>query len=132
MPSYAEPHPMAAQHPGPAQPPNIVTENADRQSYPAQPGYSSGSRPSSRSTSAAHPEIRGSPLSQGSDRHQNRAATPSRDSIPLEMSTLEKIWGRFFENGKPTERLGQFLRGIAVHLVSPILRLDAPMLIFGR
>jgi hypothetical protein len=34
-----------------------------------------------------------------------------------EMTTLEKIWGRMFEDGKPTPRLGQLLRGIAVHLV---------------
>ncbi|KAJ5225988.1 hypothetical protein N7468_007213 [Penicillium chermesinum] len=33
------------------------------------------------------------------------------------MTTLEKIWGKLFEDGKPTKRLGQFLRGIALHLI---------------
>jgi hypothetical protein len=35
----------------------------------------------------------------------------------MEMTTLEKIWGKLFVDGKPTKRLGQFLRGIAMHLV---------------
>lgn len=39
--------------------------------------------------------------------------TPTSD----EMTTLEKIWGKMFEDGKPTPRLSQLLRGIAVHLV---------------
>jgi hypothetical protein len=38
----------------------------------------------------------------------------------MEMTTLERIWGKLFEDGKPTKRLGQFLRGIAMHLVSLI------------
>jgi hypothetical protein len=38
-----------------------------------------------------------------------------------EMTTLERIWGKLFEDGKPTPRLGQLLRGIAVHLVIPFL-----------
>lgn len=33
------------------------------------------------------------------------------------MTTLEKIWGKLFEDGQPTARLGQLLRGIAVHLI---------------
>lgn len=36
----------------------------------------------------------------------------------MEMTTLEKIWGKLFEDDKPTARLGQFLRGIAMHLVN--------------
>jgi hypothetical protein len=36
------------------------------------------------------------------------------------MTTLEKIWGKLFEEGKPTKRVGQLLRGIAVHLVSMV------------
>jgi hypothetical protein len=34
-----------------------------------------------------------------------------------DMTTLEKIWGKMFDDGQPTPRLGQLLRGIAVHLV---------------
>lgn len=47
-----------------------------------------------------------------------RPKPPSRETTVTEMTTLEKIWGKLFEEGKPTKRLGQLLRGIAVHLVS--------------
>ena len=34
------------------------------------------------------------------------------------MTTIEKIWGSLFDKaGEPTPRLGQFLRGIAIHLI---------------
>jgi hypothetical protein len=32
-------------------------------------------------------------------------------------TVIEKMWGPLFKDGKPTTRLGQFLRGIALHLV---------------
>lgn len=47
-----------------------------------------------------------------------RQKPPSRETTVTEMTTLEKIWGKLFEEGRPTKRLGQLLRGIAVHLVS--------------
>jgi hypothetical protein len=47
-----------------------------------------------------------------------RPKPPPRETTVTEMTTLEKIWGKLFEEGKPTKRLGQLLRGIAVHLVS--------------
>lgn len=68
-------------------------------------------------------------------RYTERPATPplstvreqSRPSAPTRMSTgdattLEKIWGRLFDvdNGNPTPRLGQFLRGLALHIVRSI------------
>ncbi|KAK5131503.1 hypothetical protein LTR08_000897 [Meristemomyces frigidus] len=34
-----------------------------------------------------------------------------------EITTLERIWQPLFDNGNPTVRLGQFLRGLAMHLV---------------
>lgn len=34
-----------------------------------------------------------------------------------EATTLEKIWQPLFDNGNPTVRLGQFLRGLAIHLI---------------
>ncbi|KAL1956924.1 hypothetical protein VTO42DRAFT_6671 [Malbranchea cinnamomea] len=38
--------------------------------------------------------------------------------VAREETTMEKIWGHLFDrDGKPTHRLGQFLRGIAVHLI---------------
>jgi hypothetical protein len=34
-----------------------------------------------------------------------------------EVTTLERIWQPLFDNGIPTARLGQFLRGIAIHII---------------
>ena len=47
-----------------------------------------------------------------------RPKGPTRLSTSKEETTLEKIWGQLFdEDGQPTPRLGQLLRGLAVHLV---------------
>ena len=35
-----------------------------------------------------------------------------------ELSTVDKIWGPLFDGNFPTERFGQFTRGIANHIVS--------------
>lgn len=35
----------------------------------------------------------------------------------FEATTLEKIWQPLFENGRPTIRLSQFLRGLAMHII---------------
>lgn len=43
---------------------------------------------------------------------------PPRVPSPLaEVTTLERIWQPLFDNGAPTVRLGQFLRGIALHII---------------
>ena len=48
-----------------------------------------------------------------------RPRGPTRLSTSKEETTLEKIWGQLFdEQGHATLRLGQFLRGLAIHLVS--------------
>ena len=60
-----------------------------------------------------------SPLSQTSESGHIRPKGPARLSTSQEETTLEKIWGPLFdENGNPTPRLGQLLRGLAVHIVS--------------
>ena len=48
-----------------------------------------------------------------------RPSGASRNYSSLELSTIDQKWGRLFDNeGNPTQRLGQFLRGLANHLVS--------------
>ncbi|KAK6433873.1 hypothetical protein LTR95_009946 [Oleoguttula sp. CCFEE 5521] len=43
---------------------------------------------------------------------------PAAAMAPLEEpTTLERIWKPLFDNGNPTVRLGQFLRGLAIHLI---------------
>jgi len=53
-----------------------------------------------------------------SDKPYTRPKGPSRLSTSKEETTLERIWGQLFdENSHPTARLGQFLRGLAIHIV---------------
>lgn len=50
-----------------------------------------------------------------------RPVAPGRTFSTMELSTVDQKWGRLFDNeGNPTQRLGQFLRGLANHIVSPI------------
>lgn len=59
------------------------------------------------------------PLSEHSDSPYARPKGPRRLSTGKEETTLEKIWGQLFdEECNPTLRLGQLLRGLAVHIVS--------------
>ena len=89
----------------------------------SQPGYIPDSLPSPRQEKAAYLNSRrsSSPHSQtseSSDRAHVRPKGPARLSTSKEETTLEKIWGQLFdEDGRATKRLGQFLRGLAVHIV---------------
>lgn len=67
-----------------------------------------------------------SPLSQGghmsegepNQDHSIRPKGPRRISTGGDPTILERVWGTLFdEQGQATPRLGQFLRGIAVHLI---------------
>lgn len=58
-------------------------------------------------------------LSNHSDTQESRPKPAKRALSSKEETTLEKIWGPLFDgDGKPTNRLSQFLRGLAVHMVS--------------
>lgn len=67
----------------------------------------------------SYPDPRSSsPLSHSSEESRIRPKGPERLSTGKEETTLEKIWGQLFdEGGHPTVRLGQFLRGLAVHII---------------
>ncbi len=59
-----------------------------------------------------------SPTSKSTDKPYTRPKGPSRLSTSKEETTLERIWGQLFdEDSHPTARLGQFLRGLAIHIV---------------
>ncbi|PYH99605.1 hypothetical protein BO71DRAFT_342246 [Aspergillus ellipticus CBS 707.79] len=111
-------------HTSPPPPPKIPQDSSEYQT-PMPPPVQPPVHPNSPHlfpgpTSGHAEERRGSPASQASGYSQHvepRPKPPSREATVTEMTTLEKIWGRLFEDGKPTERLGQFLRGIAVHLI---------------
>ncbi|KAL6717450.1 hypothetical protein ACLMJK_005365 [Lecanora helva] len=56
--------------------------------------------------------------SDSSDKPHTRPRGPSRLSTSKEETPLERIWGQLFdEESHPTARLGQFLRGLAVHII---------------
>lgn len=96
------------------------TENSSPDSYPKGPSTNTDYT----SNSTREPEEKRPPsrISMSSDTREIRPKAPERISTAGEETTLEKIWGPLFDDdGKPTPRLGQFLRGLAVHLVS-ILR----------
>ena len=76
--------------------------------------------PSPKEPPISHFEERrpSSRLSVSSEAGNTRPKGPTRLSTSKEETTLEKIWGQLFdETNRPTVRLGQFLRGLAVHLV---------------
>ncbi|KAL8692970.1 MAG: hypothetical protein Q9224_003852 [Gallowayella concinna] len=70
-------------------------------------------------TSSSYERRTSSPLSQTSESSNTaRPRGPLRLSTMTQETTLEKIWGQLFdEEGHPTPRLGQFLRGLAVHII---------------
>ncbi|KAG0158017.1 hypothetical protein PDIDSM_5530 [Penicillium digitatum] len=106
-------------------PPSSASENTHTEHFRpyVSPGYTSDSHLSLKPTPDPLANRRGSISSQSSDRSHHsrhnleRPKPPDRDATVVEMTTLERIWGKLFEEGKATKRLGQFLRGIAVHLI---------------
>lgn len=68
----------------------------------------------------------GSPLEKPagvrfSDRNPPTRAAVGRTFSTLELSAVDQKWGRLFDSeGNPTPRLGQFLIGLANHIVSGI------------
>ncbi|KAL4870104.1 hypothetical protein BDV12DRAFT_166594 [Aspergillus spectabilis] len=103
------PHTPIISHSTPP-PPSVAFQS------PLQPELSGAPHIHSRLSPTPPQERRESPsqFSENSQRAESRPQPQRNDTFP---TTLEKIWGKLFDQGKPTERLGQFLRGIATHLV---------------
>lgn len=103
--------------------PNKHSDFSSYTSPQSQSGYIPDDLPSPRHEKPAHlnPRRSSSPHSQASessDKPHIRPKGPTRLSTSKEETTLEKIWGQLFdEDGHSTKRLGQFLRGLAVHIV---------------
>jgi len=55
--------------------------------------------------------------SETSERYYTSPKGPSRLSTEEGIITLERIWGPLFDEGRPTLKLGQLLRGLAVHII---------------
>ena len=103
--------------------PSKHSEYPSRASPQSQSAYLPDDLPSPRHDKAPHLIPRGSSsphsqTSESSDKPPVRPRGPARLSTSKAETTLEKIWGQLFdEDGHPTKRLGQFLRGLAVHIV---------------
>ncbi|KAJ5540961.1 hypothetical protein N7494_006037 [Penicillium frequentans] len=108
------------QRSGSIPPPSAMSSSFETPKPQPQPqpysGYSSDTRSNPKTSPEPMPR-RTSMSSQGSVRADTRPKPPDRDTTVMEMTTLERIWGKLFEDDKPTARLGQFLRGIAMHLI---------------
>ncbi|KAL4879129.1 hypothetical protein BJY04DRAFT_103204 [Aspergillus karnatakaensis] len=87
------------------------------QAPPSQQEYSAGSYIHSRLSPTPPQERRESPASQFSENSRGADSRPKPQRNDTFPTTLEKIWGKLFDEGKPTERLGQLLRGVATHLI---------------
>ncbi|EXJ82612.1 hypothetical protein A1O3_06425 [Capronia epimyces CBS 606.96] len=108
-------------------PPSPYRTSEDSGMAQSSPQFAPPSNQSSfRATSPPTEKRAVSPLSQGShpsdsDANQERPSRPKgprRISTGGEVTTLERVWGTLFdEQGQATERLGQFLRGVATHLI---------------
>jgi hypothetical protein len=67
------------------------------------------------------------PVDMPRERARSRPAPAARLPTEETYTPIEKMWQRLFDHqSQPTPRLGQFLRGLAVHLVS-----DAVELMYG-
>jgi hypothetical protein len=103
-PQLLEKSPSPVQHTKPAYPPAPAVE-----SYPSEP-----LKPQPPSPVEKPSNVRFSDQLQT----QPRPAGGPRSFSSLELSTIDQKWGRLFDsNGDPTQRLGQFLRGLANHIV---------------
>jgi len=59
-----------------------------------------------------------SPLEKPGVRFSDRRPAVARTYSTAELSTIDQKWGRLFDSeGTPTKRLGQFLRGLANHII---------------
>jgi hypothetical protein len=58
------------------------------------------------------------PRSPSSDSGPVRPRAPRTSTSGSEPTALDRTWGQLFDNGNPTPRLGELLRGLANHIVS--------------
>ncbi|KAJ5923727.1 hypothetical protein N7454_008972 [Penicillium verhagenii] len=122
QPQYPPPPPRPqsysqAQQPSWAPPPADLPLRPQSESPPSFTHATNDTRASSKPSQDPTARRSGSISSQGSVKTESRPKPPDRDATVMEMTTLEKVWGKLFADDKPTKRLGQFLRGIAMHLI---------------
>jgi hypothetical protein len=81
-------------------------------------------RDTQQSSPKEKPSVRFSNARGPADKDAARTSRPAayRTYSNLELSTIDQKWGMLFDHDRnPTPRLGQFLRGLANHIVSTII-----------
>ncbi|KAI9675090.1 MAG: hypothetical protein M1817_001498 [Caeruleum heppii] len=102
FPAYGSPpqhHPLPGSGPRSPEHPPSPDEPRSPKSPPAHPRPGERGPPSPEKTEAPRPPL------------ANRQPT-DKDETPL-----DRTWGKLFEDGRSTPRLGQFLRGLANHII---------------
>ncbi|KAF3480534.1 uncharacterized protein GIQ15_05881 [Arthroderma uncinatum] len=101
-----------------------IPSKFDENAYPSAAVQRPPSRPGSAHQlpppSPGMERTRGSSFGSlnGGQEGSRRPKGPSRLSTATDITTLERIWGTLFDkDDTPTSRIGQLLRGIAVHLI---------------
>lgn len=116
--AYLEPSSRPAPQPtAPTPSPGIVNESVTYQQPSKQNSFPNNDKSSLGSSPSPPPDRTAFSSTKGVEHSLKEDRPPPLVRHATELTTLEKIWGKLFENGQPTERLGQFLRGIAVHLI---------------
>ncbi|KAK4902523.1 hypothetical protein LTR27_000460 [Elasticomyces elasticus] len=94
-----------------------VSQSQQQQQYTTRDRQNSRGSESEYHDSQAQPQ---QPQARSREQARSRVRPPRIPSDVHEiegMTTVEKIWGVLFDNGNPTVRLSQFLRGLAIHLI---------------
>ncbi|KAF2154336.1 hypothetical protein K461DRAFT_292993 [Myriangium duriaei CBS 260.36] len=127
-----QPVPMGARQPAPASPTSPASSQMPSRYTPPSPNrYATSSRGSSSpeppySDTASHTskdarnsrrDSKSSMSGQEDMSASRQRMRPVRIPSSVEETSLEKAWKPLFDNGKPTARLGQFLRGLAKHII---------------
>lgn len=109
--------PASSHHPARYTPPSPTRRGASTSgSSSPEPPSENASYTSREPKSTSRRDSKAS-ASGSEDTNIRSRPRPVRVPSAVEETTLEKIWKPLFDNGKPTPRLGQFLRGLAKHLI---------------
>ncbi|KAF4550133.1 Hypothetical protein D9617_18g033240 [Elsinoe fawcettii] len=92
-------------------------ETSSRGSSSPEPPHSEAGSYASKDTRASRRDSKSSMSGQEDVNGTRQRQRPVRVPSSVEETSLEKAWQPLFESGKPTARLGQFLRGLAKHLI---------------
>lgn len=92
-------------------------DNASRGSISPEPLFADTASNTSKDARNGRRDSKASLSGQEDVTSSRQRARPVRVPSSVEETSLEKAWQPLFVNGSPTHRLGQFLRGLAKHII---------------